>query len=101
MDQTGRQRPPDPAHPSVPPKRNPILRIVRLIAGWILVGVGILGLFLPVLQGVLMIAGGLAILSGESEFIRRLLKRFTPHFRLWRWRYNSWRAKRKAKREGR
>jgi uncharacterized membrane protein YbaN (DUF454 family) len=36
---------------------------VMLIIGWFFVGLGILGLFLPFLQGILFIMIGLAILS--------------------------------------
>jgi uncharacterized protein len=49
-------------------------RIGILIIGWFLVGLGILGLFLPILQGILLIMIGLAILSTRSERIIRLLK---------------------------
>jgi len=38
-----------------------------LIIGWFLVGLGVLGLFLPFLQGVLFIIIGIAILSTRSE----------------------------------
>ena len=45
-------------------------RIVLLVLGWLLVGLGVLGLALPFLQGVLMILAGLAILSRESRWVR-------------------------------
>jgi uncharacterized membrane protein YbaN (DUF454 family) len=44
------------------------------IIGWVLIGFGILGLFLPILQGVLFILIGLAILSSRSQLVKRLLK---------------------------
>ena len=44
-----------------------------LILGWFLVGLGIVGLFLPFLQGVLFIMIGLAILSSRSTTVKRLL----------------------------
>ena len=47
-----------------------------LITGWFFVILGILGLFLPVLQGILFIMIGLAILSTSSELVQRLLRRF-------------------------
>ena len=50
-------------------------RIFRLVAGWTLVAVGVVGLFLPVLQGFLLIISGLAVLSTESPWARRLLDR--------------------------
>jgi uncharacterized protein len=51
-----------------------IKRIGLLILGWFFVVLGILGLFLPLLQGILFILIGLAILSSRSETIRRFLK---------------------------
>lgn len=45
----------------------------RLLAGIGLVVVGIIGLFLPVLQGVLMIIAGLVILSAHFHWARWLL----------------------------
>lgn len=53
---------------------NKFKRIGILIIGWIFIGLGILGLFLPVLQGILFIMIGLAILSSRSEMIRRFLR---------------------------
>jgi uncharacterized membrane protein YbaN (DUF454 family) len=54
-----------------------IWKILRLIAGWSLVAVGVIGLFLPILQGLLFIASGLAILSTESRWAKSLLERFS------------------------
>ena len=51
-------------------------RILLLTLGWILVGLGIVGLALPFLQGVLMIVAGLAILSRESRWVRRHVMRY-------------------------
>jgi len=51
-------------------------RILLLTLGWVLVGVGILGLALPFLQGVLMIVAGLAILSRESRWVRYHVTRY-------------------------
>ena len=53
-----------------------VWRILRLTAGWSLIIVGIIGLFLPILQGVLLILSGLAVLSTESRWARALLDRF-------------------------
>jgi uncharacterized protein len=52
-------------------------RILRLTAGWSLIAVGIVGLFLPILQGLLFIASGLAILSSESRWAKVLLDRLS------------------------
>jgi len=61
---------------------NNFKKIGLLIIGWIFVGLGIVGLFLPILQGILFIMIGLAILSSRSRTIRRFLKyleRRYPH----------------------
>ena len=52
-----------------------IRRVVVLIVGWLLIAVGVVGLFLPVLQGILFILLGLAVLSRESEIARHWLER--------------------------
>ena len=44
------------------------------IIGWFCLGVGVLGLFLPFLQGILFIMIGLAILSSRSQTIQRFLR---------------------------
>ena len=64
-------------------------RILRLTAGWSLIAVGVVGLFLPILQGFLFIFSGLAILSTESPWARRLLDKL----KAWR---KSWRDKKSA-----
>ena len=52
-----------------------VKRIVVLGIGWTLVAFGVVGLFLPVLQGVLFILLGLWVLSTESETAHRWLER--------------------------
>ena len=54
-----------------------VWRVLRLTAGWSLIVIGVVGLFLPVLQGILFIASGLAVLSTESRWARALLDRFS------------------------
>lgn len=72
-------------------------RIGILIIGWLFLGSGVLGLFLPVLQGILFIMIGLALLSSQSEMVRRWLKYFEerhPHYHRqmenWRKRTRDW-----------
>lgn len=48
------------------------IRMARIFGGSFLVALGVVGLFLPFLQGVLFIVAGLALLSRESEKARRL-----------------------------
>ena len=52
-------------------------RVLRLTTGWFLIAIGVVGLFLPVLQGILFIASGLAVLSTESRWARAILDRFS------------------------
>jgi uncharacterized membrane protein YbaN (DUF454 family) len=52
-----------------------VKRIAVLVIGWLLVAFGVVGLFLPVLQGVLFILLGLWVLSIESETAHRWLQR--------------------------
>lgn len=47
-----------------------------MAAGWAFVGLGTIGLFLPVLQGVLFLALGLYLLSRHSLWAERMVKRF-------------------------
>ena len=49
-------------------------KVFDWIAGLSLIVLGIVGLFLPVLQGVLFILAGLAILSSHSPLALRILE---------------------------
>jgi uncharacterized membrane protein YbaN (DUF454 family) len=51
-----------------------VKRIVVLVIGWLLIAVGVVGLFLPVLQGILFIMLGLLVLSRESQTAHRWLQ---------------------------
>ena len=55
-------------------------RILVLIVGWAFILLGILGLFLPVLQGVLFLVVGLIILSSEYVWAHRLLTKVRERF---------------------
>ncbi len=74
-----------------------IKKIGLLALGWFFVVLGIIGLFLPILQGVLFILIGLAILSSRSETIQRILKylekRYPQHHEkveVWRKKLKKW-----------
>ena len=45
-------------------------RYLLLALGWIFIFLGILGLFLPILQGILFLAIGLIVLSRRSPRVR-------------------------------
>jgi len=55
-------------------------KIGMLIVGWFFIGLGIIGLFLPILQGVLFLMIGLAILSTRSDLIKRFLKHLEERY---------------------
>ena len=55
-------------------------RALLLVLGWVFVLVGIAGLFLPILQGVLMILIGLFILSSEYVWAHHLLQKVKARY---------------------
>ena len=55
-------------------------RILVLVVGWGFILLGIVGLFLPILQGVLFLLVGLIILSSEYVWAHRLLNRLRERF---------------------
>jgi len=55
-------------------------RILALIIGWVFILFGIVGLFLPVLQGILFILIGLTILSTEYVWAHHLLAKLRQRF---------------------
>jgi uncharacterized membrane protein YbaN (DUF454 family) len=72
---------------------NKFKRIGILIIGWFFVGLGILGLFLPILQGILFIMIGLVILSSRSELIKRFLKHLEERYPQLHQEVESWKKK--------
>jgi uncharacterized membrane protein YbaN (DUF454 family) len=55
-------------------------KIAVIVVGWAFLLLGIVGLFLPILQGVLFILIGLIILSTEYVWAHRLLTRLKTKF---------------------
>ena len=55
-------------------------KIAVVVVGWAFLLLGIVGLFLPILQGVLFILIGLIILSTEYVWAHRLLTRLKTKF---------------------
>jgi len=72
---------------------NSIKKLGLLIIGWFFIFLGILGLFLPILQGILFILIGLAILSTRSEIIKRFLKHLEEHYPQHHERVEIWKGK--------
>jgi len=54
--------------------RPKLRRILTFALGWTLIVLGIFGLFLPFLQGILLILIGFYVLSRESRWARRHLE---------------------------
>ena len=65
-------------------------RIALYWTGWAFIVLGVLGLFLPILQGILFLLIGLALLSTVSPRIRLLRQRLRARARA---RYPAWTAK--------
>ena len=55
-------------------------RILRYVTGIFFLILGVIGLFLPVLQGILFIIIGLLILAPESKLIRDFLNKLEKKF---------------------
>jgi uncharacterized protein len=55
-------------------------RIAIYWAGWGFILLGILGLFLPILQGILFLLIGLSLLSNSSPWAARLLEKARARF---------------------
>jgi uncharacterized membrane protein YbaN (DUF454 family) len=49
-----------------------VKRLLALLLGWSFIVLGVIGLFLPVLQGVLFLLIGLFVLSSECAWARRI-----------------------------
>ena len=61
------------------------LRMTSVVVGWLLVVIGIVGLFLPVLQGGISLALGLALLSISSQWVHLRLRKLLGRWpRLWK-----------------
>jgi uncharacterized membrane protein YbaN (DUF454 family) len=57
-----------------------VKRFALVAAGWILVALGIAGLFLPLLPGVVLLLVGLWMLSSEYDWARRLSLKLRQRF---------------------
>ena len=60
--------------------KSRVKKIFTLLAGWGFIALGVIGLFLPILQGVLFLIIGLLILSSEYVWAHRLLQRLRARF---------------------
>ena len=57
------------------------LRVFRVAVGFLLLLLGVIGLFLPILQGVLMIVAGLALLGRDFPWFRAITERLANFVR--------------------
>jgi len=60
--------------------RSRLKSISIKLAGWAFIFLGILGLFLPILQGILFLLVGLFLLSEESPWAKKLLDKLRAKF---------------------
>lgn len=61
-------------------QRSRAKRMAILASGWMFIVLGVLGLFLPILQGVLFLATGFYLLSLESPWAKRMMLRFEARY---------------------
>jgi uncharacterized membrane protein YbaN (DUF454 family) len=61
-------------------KNYGLKRVLILVAGWAFILLGIVGLFLPILQGVLFLLIGLLLLSSEYVWAHHLLGKLRARF---------------------
>ncbi len=55
-------------------------KLLLLVLGWFFLALGVLGLFLPILQGILFILIGLMLLSSVSPRVRLLRQRLRRRY---------------------
>lgn len=59
-------------------QRSLIVRTLISLVGMLLLAVGFVGLFFPIIPGVLLIASGLALLGRQYHWARTALDKVTP-----------------------
>jgi uncharacterized protein len=60
--------------------KTQIKRAGIIVAGWLFIVLGVIGLFLPIMQGLLFIFIGLLILSSEYVWAHKLLQKLRARF---------------------
>jgi len=55
-------------------------RIIRYVSGITLLVLGVIGLFVPILQGILMIIAGLLIFAPESKLIQKMIEKLRKKY---------------------
>ena len=64
----------------LPPVHHALRHALRLAFGWIFLVLGVLGLFLPLLQGLLFLVIGSALLAPGNPHLARMRERFYRRF---------------------
>lgn len=89
--------------PAQPPPGLTLNRVMRNVFGCVLLLIGIAGIFLPFVQGVLLIIGGLTLIDVPAKGrAHRKLMRYRWYQRLakvhddWLQRWHDWRARRSS-----
>jgi uncharacterized protein len=57
-----------------------VKKALALVAGWAFIVLGVVGLFIPLMQGMLFLMIGLTILSGEYVWAHHLLTKVRGRF---------------------
>ena len=81
--------------------KQTLKRVLRHVFGWFFIVLGIIGLFLPVLQGILFIIVGISILTPEIPLFHRVMVRLEDRYpevfdkahRLKQWFSEAWKGK--------
>ena len=58
------------------PKRTPLQKLLYSGTGWLCLLIGVIGGFIPVLQGWIFVLAGVMILSREHEWVHDLVQKF-------------------------
>ena len=79
--------------------QNPLLRIAVVALGWILILGGIVGLFVPIIPGAVLVVLGALMVNPQSAWLRRMLEKcrvrfpvLAPAFR----RFSAWSERRQS-----
>jgi uncharacterized membrane protein YbaN (DUF454 family) len=55
-------------------------RLIRLIVGWLFIILGVLGCFLPILQGILFLSIGFVLLAPDVPIFKRMMKKIKEKY---------------------
>jgi hypothetical protein len=61
--------------PATEKRASRVKKYLKLGLGWLLLGGGFVGLFVPLIQGLLLMGVGAAVVSGESKRMKSFMER--------------------------